>query len=381
MEIEMTKGLIEHFEGLPEPRVERTRRYPLMEIILLIISGTVSGCDGWKSIKDFGEAKLDWLRKFLPYEEGIPVDDTLARVMRKIDTKSFQVCFMSWVESVSKATAGGVIAIDGKTLRRSHNRRDGLPAIHMVSAWSSTNGLVLGQEKTGEKSNEITAIPELLEVLELKGCIVTIDAMGCQTAIAEKIIRKKADYVLALKGNQGNLHSEVDDFFQIALTENFKGVVHDYYEENDAGHGRIESRQCWAITPTLDSFPSFKKWPNLKSIVAIKSRREFKNSEANTTEDMRFYITSVEPDAEKTLQAVRKHWEIENNLHWTLDMTFREDESRIRTEAAPENFAIMRHIALNLIKNDTSRKASVKRKRFMAALEDDFRENIIRQVI
>lgn len=377
----MNKGLIEHFETLPDPRVERTKRYPLIEIILLIIAGTVSGCDGWKSIKDFGEAKLEWLRRFLPYDNGIPVDDTIARVMRKIDTKAFQVCFMKWVQSVSEATSGDVVAIDGKTLRRSHNRKNGVPAIHMVSAWSSENGLVLGQEKTAEKSNEITAIPQLLDVLELKGCIVTIDAMGCQTAIAERIIQKKADYVLALKGNQGNLHREVGDFFEIALAEDFKHVTHDYYEEYDAGHGRVEYRQCWAITPSEAIFPSMKKWPNLNSIIIIKSLREFNDPDKNDTEDTRFYIASIKPDAKKTLVAARQHWGVENNLHWTLDVTFREDESRIRTEAAPENFAIMRHIALNLIKNDTSRKASVKRKRFMAALEDDFRETIIKQVI
>jgi predicted transposase YbfD/YdcC len=178
--------------------------------------------------------------------------------MRKIDTKAFQTCFISWVQSVSDATPGDVVAIDGKTLRRSHNRKNGVPAIHMVSAWSSENGLVLGQEKTAEKSNEITAIPQLLDVLELKGCIVTIDAMGCQTAIAEKIIQKKADYVLALKGNQGKLHSGVSDFFNIALAENFKGVVHDYYKEDNVGHGRIECRECWAITPRADNFPALK---------------------------------------------------------------------------------------------------------------------------
>lgn len=320
---------------------------------MLIIAGTVSGCDGWKSLKDFGEAK-----------DGIPVDDTLARVMRKLETKAFQACFIEWIQSVSEVTAGDVVAIDGKTLRRSHDRQTGVPAIHMVSAWSSENGLVLGQEKTAEKSNEITAIPQLLDVLEIKGCIITIDAMGCQIAIAEKIIQKKADYILALKGNQGNLHVEVTDFFETALAADFKQVTYDYFEEHDAGHGRIEYRQCWAITPCVDSFPSFKKWPDLKRLIMIKSHRDFKDGLTKNTQDTRFYIASIE-----------------NQLHWTLDMTFREDESRIRTAAAPENFAIMRHIALNLIKNDTSRKASVKRKRFMATLEDDFRETIIRQVI
>lgn len=343
----MHKGLIEHFETLADPRVERTKRYPLIEIILLIIAGTVSGCDGWKSIKDFGDAKLDWLRKFLPYKDGIPVDDTIARVMRKIDTKEFQACFIQWIQSLSEVTSDDVVAIDGKTLRRSHNHRDWIPAIHMVSAWSSENGLVLGQEKTAEKSNEITAIPKLLDVLELKGCIVTIDAMGCQTAIAEKIVRKNADYVLALKGNQGNFHTEVKDFFEIALADNFKQIEHDAYEECDAAHGRIEHRLCWAIAPSAENFPSFNKRPNLKSVIMIRSYREFKGQLTDNTVDTRYYIASIEPNAKKTLTAVRQHWGIENQLHWTLDMTFREDESRIRTEAAPENFAIMRHIALN----------------------------------
>jgi len=254
----MHKGLLEHFETLPDLRVDRTKRYPLIEIILLVIAGTVSGCEGWKSIKDFGEAKLAWLRKFLPYEEGIPVDDTLARVMRKLDTKAFQTHFVEWMQSVSAVTEGDVVAIDGKTLRRSHNRRDGISAIHMVSAWSSENGLVLGQEKTAEKSNEITAIPNLLDVLDIKGCIVTIDAMGCQTAIAEKIVKRKADYVLALKGNQGHMHSEVKDFFETAHSGGFKNVTHDYYEECDAGHGRIEHRQCWAVSPIANCFSSFE---------------------------------------------------------------------------------------------------------------------------
>ena len=274
---------------------------------MLIIAGTVSGCDGWKSLKDFGEAKLDWLRKFLPYNEGIPVDDTLARGMLKLETKAFQACFMEWIQSVSDVTSGDIIAIDGKTLRRSHDRHAGVSAIHRVSAWSSENGLVLGQEKTAEKSNEITAIPQLLDVLEIKGCIITIDAMGYQTTIAEKIIQKKADYILALKGNQGNLHIEVTDFFETALAADFKHVQHDYFEEHDAGHGRIEYRQCWAITPSADSFPSFKKWPDLKSLIMIKSRREFKDGLTKKTEDTRFYIASNEPNAKKSLNAVRQH--------------------------------------------------------------------------
>ena len=219
-----SKDLISCFSELKDPRIDRTKRYPLIEIIFLIISATISGCDGWKSIRDFGVIKLEWLRKFLPYEEGIPVDDTIARVMRRINTKHFRHCFIKWIKSISKKTEGDIIAIDGKTLRGSCDDNSDKAAVHMVSAWSTANSLVLGQEKTSEKSNEITAIPELLDVLELKGCIVSIDAMGCQTEIAKKIIKKKADYILALKGNQGNLHEDVNDFFKDALINNFNNI-------------------------------------------------------------------------------------------------------------------------------------------------------------
>lgn len=374
----MSQSLLEHFQTLPDPRVDRTKIYPLLEIILLIIAGTISGCEGWKQIKDFGEMKLDWLRKFLPYAHGIPVDDTLARVMRKLDTKAFQTHFLTWMRAVSEATEGKVVSIDGKTLRRSYNRRDGKGALHLISAWCSENGLVLGQEKTNEKSNEITAIPELLKVLELKGCIVTIDAMGCQKIIAEQIVSKKADYVLALKGNQGQLHSEVKEFFELAYASDFKGIEIEQYEESDKGHGRIEYRQCFVIKANTRWFPSSQQWPHLKQIVMVKSRRELQDK---MTEDTRYYITSTNASAQKLLAITRAHWGIENSLHWTLDVTFREDESRIRTEASPENFAIIRHIALNLLKKDASIKASVKRKRLMAALNDEFRERLIREAI
>lgn len=374
----MTASIMKHFSTLPDPRVDRTKRYPLIEIILLVIAATVSGCEGWKQIKDFGDAKLDWLRQFLPYENGIPVDDTIARVMRKLNTKAFQERFISWMKSVSSITNGEVVAIDGKTLRRSYDAQDSKAAIHMVSAWSSANGVVLGQEKTAEKSNEITAIPALLEVLELKGCIVTIDAMGCQTDIAKLIIQKKADYVLALKRNQGNLHNEVKTFFDIALKEGWDKFKHDYYDEHDAGHGRIEYRQCWVIKPNESWFPSIVKWPSLKSIGMVMTERD---CGGKVTREYRYFISSMDnPQAAKMLSVVRQHWGVENALHWTLDVSFREDESRIRKEAAPENFAIMRHIALNLIRSDTSLKASVKRKRLMAALDDNVRRAIVGQL-
>lgn len=375
----MEADLLYHFNDLKDPRVERTKRYPLIEIIFLIISATISGCDGWKSIRDFGLLKIEWLKQFLPYESGIPIDDTLARVMRKLDTKQFASCFARWMQAVVQSTDGDVIAIDGKTLRRSYDGGT-KSAIHMVSAWSSINGVVLGQEKTVEKSNEITAIPELLDSLAIKGCIVSIDAMGCQKAIAEQIIKQKGDYLLALKGNQSNLHEEVKSLFMTAQESDFKNLKHEYYEDIDSGHGRVEVRRAYVLdfNKYRKHIPSGDKWKKLTNIVMIESLREGRDFK---TKDMRFYITSCNESAEKLLNTARKHWAIENSLHWTLDVTFREDESRIRKEAAPENYAIFRHIALNIIRKNKSIDASVNRKRHMAALDDNVRTTLIRELI
>lgn len=376
----MQSDLLSHFKTLEDPRIDRTKRYPLIEIIFLIISATISGCEGWKSIRDFGSLKLEWLRQFLPYENGIPVDDTIARVMRKLNTKQFANCFTRWIQAVTEATNRDVIAIDGKTLRRSFNTEDTKSAIHMVSAWSTANGVVLGQEKTAEKSNEITAIPELLNSLALKGCIVTIDAMGCQKNIAEQIVKQKGDYLLALKGNQGHFHEEVVLFLTLAKEANFKNIEHDFHEEIDAGHGRVETRRAYAV-----DFKKYKKhmpegmaWKKLTSVVMVETLREGRDFK---TFDTRFYISSCDTSAKPLLNASRKHWAIENSLHWTLDVTFREDESRIRKEASPENYAIFRHIALNIIRRNTSIDASVKRKRHMAALNDDVRITLIKGLI
>ncbi len=375
----MECDLLSNFSSLKDPRIDRTKRYPLIEIIFLIISGTLSGCEGWKSIRDFGVLKLDWLRQFLPYENGIPVDDTLARVMRKLDTKQFANCFSRWIHGISEQTQGDIIAIDGKTLRKSYDNGSSKSAIHMVSAWSSVNGVVLGQEKTAEKSNEITAIPELLKSLAIKGCIVTIDAMGCQKDIAGQIVSQKGDYLLALKGNQGNLHEEVKTFFRTAAESDFANIEHDFYQDTDAGHGRIETRKAWVIDckKYKKSIPSSSKWKKLNHIVMIESLREGSNFR---TADTRFYITSSNESAEKLLNATRKHWAIENSLHWTLDVTFREDECRIRKDASPENYAIFRHIALNIIRKNISIDASVKRKRHMAALDDNVRTALIKGI-
>lgn len=274
--------------------------------LFFFISATISGCEGWKSIRDFGLLKLDWLRQFLPYENGIPVDDTIARVMRKLNTKQFASCFTRWIQAVTKVTNGDVIAIDGKILRGSFNTADEKSAIHMVSAWSTANGVVLGQEKTAEKSNEITAIPELLNSLAIKGCIVTIDAMGCQRDIAEQIIKQKGDYLLALKGNQGNFHEEVASFLTFAKEANFKNIEHDFHEEIDAGHGRVETRRAYVV-----DFKKYKKhmheglkWKKLTSIVMVETIRESLDFK---TIDKRFYISSCDPLAAPLLSASRKH--------------------------------------------------------------------------
>jgi predicted transposase YbfD/YdcC len=381
MEVMMQADLLFHFKTLEDPRVDRTKRYPLIEIIFLIISATISGCEGWKSIRDFGLLKLDWLRQFLPYENGIPVDDTLARVMRKLNTKQFASCFTSWIQAVTQVTDSDIIAIDGKTLRRSHDNGSGKSAIHMVSAWSSANGVVLGQEKTAEKSNEITAIPELLKSLAIKGCIVTIDAMGCQKNIAEQIVKQGGDYLLALKGNQGSLHEEVKSFLTTAQDGDFKNIEHGFYEDIDTGHGRIETRRAYVIDfkTYKKHMPSGGQWKKLTSLVMVETIREGRDFK---TKDQRFYISSSrDASAELLLNASRKHWGVENSLHWTLDVTFREDESRIRKEASPENYAIFRHIALNIIRRNTSIDASVKRKRHMAALNDEVRTTLIRGLI
>ena len=370
----MSAGIIEHFVNLPDPRVNRTKRYPLIEILFLVIAAIVSGCEGWQQIKDFGEAKLDWLRKFFPYVEGIPVDDTIARLMRRLDTKAFKACFLSWMNAVSDATNGDIIAIDGKTLRGSQDRKNGRSPIHMVSAWSNQNGVVLGQEKTDEKSNEITAIPKLLEVLDISGCIVTIDAMGCQTKIAAQIVNKSADYLLSLKGNQGNLHAEIKDYFECAFDKDFKNIHYSHHQDIDAGHGRIEERECWVVKAEEKHIPSIVKWKNLENIVAVKSTRTVENKISSET---RFFITSATLDAKKALNVTRAHWGIES-LHWTLDVSFGEDKSRVRAGASAENLGVMRHIALNLLKKDRSRKISMPRKRKFAAYEDAYREELIK---
>lgn len=370
----MCGNLISHFSRIDDWRSEKNKLYPLEEILLLCICAVVSGAEGWKDIATFGRIKLDWLRRFLPYENGIPSEDCIAWVMAGLSPKAFQECFAAWMQSVAQLTEGEIVAIDGKTLRRSYDRRNGRGAIHMVSAWADANRLSLGQVATEEKSNEITAIPKLLDLLEIKGCIVTIDAMGCQTAIAEKIVAAGADYVLAVKDNQAQLHEAIRDYFDTALAADFRDVPFDYAEHTDAGHGRCEVRRHWLVD-NLSTLPEPEKWAKLQGIGMVESER---HQGEHVSRERRYYIVTFADDAEVFAHAVRAHWGVENRLHWSLDVTFGEDDSRIRRENAPANFNTLRQFGLNLLKRYRP-PMSVRQKRYKATLDDEFRANVLLQ--
>jgi predicted transposase YbfD/YdcC len=369
--------ITEHFEELEDPRQEGKIEHKLSDIILLCISALLCGAEGWHDIEIFGQARLEWLKKYGSFANGIPVDDTIARVMSALNPKQFQSCFINWMKAASEVTEGDIVSVDGKTLRHSFDRKNSKRAIHMVSAFAKKNGVVLGQSKTEEKSNEITAIPELLDLLELKGCIVTIDAMGCQQKITKKIIDKEADYVIMVKGNQGYLSDDIISFFDICHQEEFKNVSYDFYEETDKGHGRFEIRRYW-ISSYLKNIRNTEKWKNLKTIGMVESERHIGDQ---ITLDKRYYISSISEQAKVFSNAVRGHWGIENTLHWTLDMTFREDESRIRRDNAAENLAVLRHIALNALRQEKTFKKSIKAKRYKATLEPAYTDKLIQPLI
>ena len=318
-----------------------------------------------------GGEVVEWLRRYVPLANGVPVDDTIARIISALSVSGFQDRFMSWMEDVVTLSGGEIIALDGKTQRRSHDRKRGVKALHMVSAWACRNGVVLGQEKAQEKSNEISAIPMLLEKLELAGSIVAIDAMGCQREIAKQVVEGGGDYVLALKGNQPQLESEVRGYFEAAREDDFERPEIAYEETANEGHGRIEHRSYFLSTD-LSAGSGVGKWSGLKSVGMVESQRR-RGGRASI--EQRYFISSVD-DIESFHQAVRSHWRIENELHWRLDVTFREDASRIRRGNAPFNLGVIRHVAMNLLKRETS-KISVRKKRIRAALNDDFRHNIL----
>lgn len=361
-----------HFKGLSDPR-HHNKKHKLIDIMTIAICASICGADTFRQIEDFGKAKVKWLKRFLELPFGIPSHDTFGRVFAVLDPKEFQRCFIEWVKMVQDTLGRQVVAVDGKTLRRSFNTDSSTKAIHMVSAWASESGFVMGQIKTDEKPNEINAIPQLLRMLELSGCIVTIDAMGCQKKIAEDIIKKEADYLFSLKGNHGDLHDDVKVFFNGCLKDDFKDISYGYHETVDGSHGRIETRKIWTVSD-IDWLYGKRLWKDLKTIGMVESERR---TGSDTSRERRFFISSLENDAKVFAKAVRKHWGIENGLHWTLDIAFREDESRIRKDHAPENFAVLRHIALNLLKAEKTFKGSIKTKRLMAGWETSYLEKVI----
>ena len=364
-------SIAKHFGKVKDPRIERSKRHKLIDIFLIAICGVICGADSWVDIEMFGKSKLDWLKTFLKLPNGIPSHDTFGRVFAAINPEEFEKSFMEWVQAINEVTQGQVIAIDGKQLRGSMDNENGKNAIYMVSAWATENELVLGQRKVDDKSNEITAIPKLLNLLEIAGCIITIDAIGTQTKIAKTIIDREGDYLLAVKENQGNLYEDIHDLFEDDQKYNFENAPYNYAKTVNKDHGRIEIRQCWAISDPeyLATIRNRERWHGLKSLAMIISERRIgEESEVQTS----YFITSLENNAGKILNARRSHWGVENCLHWVLDIAFNEDHSRVRKDNAPQNFAVLRHMALNLLKQEHTVKVGIKGKRLKCGWDTDY---------
>lgn len=369
----LLEGFLDYACYVEDPRIERNQHYLVEELLLVTLCASICGAEGWSDLELFGKAQLKFLRQFLPFKNGVPTDETFRRFFRCVNSEQLQKCFVLWVKSFHRQVKGSV-AIDGKTLRRSYDNRTGKGAIHMVSAWASEQHLVLGQIKTEEKSNEITAIPKLLDMLALSGTIVTIDAMGTQKKIAKKIREKKADYVLALKGNHEILNDEVERFFARHKARNYKGCGYNFtqFEEVTKEHGRIEQRN-YVVNNQVSWLTGYQDWDGLAAVVMVESTRTINGK---TTTENRYYISSMNNDAKAHANPIRNHWGVES-LHWVLDVTFNEDQSRIRKGNAPQNMAVIRHIVLNMIKMAKPPKISIRATRKLAGWDQDTLLNII----
>jgi len=371
MEDQATESITRHFRGLKDPRTGNAKQHIFLEILIIAICAVICGADGWNDIELYAKNKKAWLKTFLELPKGVPSHDTFGRVFALIQPEEFQERFIEWIKAIEKLTAGQVIAIDGKQLRRSHDHDAGKAAIYMVSAWATANQVVLGQRKVAEKSNEITAIPELLKLLEISGCIVTIDAIGTQTEIAKTIVEGGGDYLLSVKENQGHLFEDIQYLFEVDPAKGFAQVPHRYAKTVNKGHGRLETRECWAIDS--EEYLSFlrkrEQWAELKSIVRIVAKREMDEKIEVQT---RYFISSLPANATAILKAKRSHWKIENQVHWVLDIAFREDESRVRKDHASENLAVLRHMALNLLKNEKTARGGIHAKRLQAGWNNDY---------
>jgi len=361
----------EHFSKVKDPRKDRTKEHKLIDILVIAICAIICGAEGWVDIELYGNSKLHWLKTFLALPNGIPSHDTFGRVFSMIDAQQFQLAFYEWVLAVNEIIQGQIINIDGKCLCGSDDQKLGKRAIYMVSAWATENEIVLGQRKVDEKSNEITAIPELLKILSISGCIVTIDAIGTQTNIAKTIMEAHADYVLSVKENQGHLFEDISTLFAVDQAQNFKYASFEYKKTISKGHGRIDIRECWSTSNPayLSLIRGLENWVGLHSVTMIINTRIIGDKE---TKQVRYYISSLPSNAEKILRAVRKHWSIENKLHWILDVALNEDHSRVRKNQAPENLAVLRHIALNLLKQEKTAKGGIHAKQLQAGWKEDY---------
>lgn len=362
--------LLAHFAELPDPRVERAKRHALLDMLAIAVCAVICGADTWVDVAEFGRSKERWLRTFLALPNGIPSHDTFGRVFAALDPAAFERCFVRCVQALAKTTEDRLVAIDGKSARRSHDRSAGQEALHLVSAWAAANGLVLGQVATAEKSNEATAMPLLLEALAVEGCVVTIDAAGCQTAIARQIVARDADYVLALKDNQPTLHELVADHFAVATADPSDATTAQC-ATFDKGHGRLEIRRCWATDDPaiLAWLDPDRTWPGLRAIACVEGERR---TAAGVSRARRYYLSSLPADPRTIAAAVRGHWGIETKLHWVLDVAFREDDCRVRTGFAAENFAVLRHLALNQLRRESAARIGIKAKRLKAGWDETY---------
>ena len=371
MDSPMPSSLVEILDALEDPRVDRTKLHPLTDILVLSVLAVICGADSFVAIALFGQLNEAWLRTFLALPHGIPSHDTLGRVLARLDASGFEEGFRDWVQEAFELTAGQVVPVDGKSVRGSHDRGRGLGPLHLVSAWAQANRLVLAQTAVDDKSNEITAIPELLRMLCLKGCIVTLDAMGCQKAIARQIRQQGADYVLRVRDNHKGLHARLEDTFALERAGHFAGYAHDYADTVGKDHGRIEIRRCWTTgDPALLAHADpDREWCDLASLVWVECERRIGD---RVTTDVRCFISSLPPKARLQLQAVRRHWSIENAHHWVLDVAFGEDNSRIRTGYAAHNMAILKRIAHNLLRQDRTLKVGIANKRLAAGWDKNY---------
>jgi predicted transposase YbfD/YdcC len=378
-------AVLTHFAAVEDPRVARARVHSLLAILTIALCGVICGAESWVEIAEFGRAKAAWFATFLDLPSGIPSHDTFGRVFARLDATQFEAGFAAWMQAVAAVLplrpleppeVQAVVALDGKTLRRSHDRLAGHLALHLVSAWASANRLLLAQVAVADKSNEITAFPQVLRQLELAGCLVTIDAMGCQTVIAEQVLQQDAEYVLALKANQGNLYEEVVASFALAQASGFAEFPAgswSHWRQVGKGHGRLEVREHWVLAdPAVLTYLTEQvvAWPGLHAIGKVVAQRRF--PDGTTTQESRYYLLSTPLAAQRFGEAVRAHWGIENQVHWLLDVAFREDDSRVRTGHAAENFAVLRRIALHLLKQETSAACGIKAKRLKAGWSEDY---------